>query len=80
MDEWLESGRVGLWRDEIKKYKIRNNARRDKDNPALREAGDDIYLLLGLLETATTERVKSPEEIAHEDSYWDDPLRGTNKC
>lgn len=23
---------------------------------------------------------KSPEEIAHEDSYWDDPLRGTNKC
>lgn len=23
---------------------------------------------------------KTPEEVAHEDSYWDDPLRGTNKC
>lgn len=23
---------------------------------------------------------KSADEIAHEDSYWDDPLRGTNKC
>lgn len=23
---------------------------------------------------------KSVDEIAHEDSYWDDPLRGTNKC
>lgn len=23
---------------------------------------------------------KSPEEIAHEDSYWDDPLRGNRHC
>lgn len=23
---------------------------------------------------------KSAAQIAHEDSYWDDPLRGTNKC
>lgn len=54
MDEWLESGRMALWRAEIKKYKIRNNARRDEDVPVLREAVDDIYLLLGLMETAIT--------------------------
>lgn len=32
-------------------------ARRDADEPALREAVDDIYLLLGLLEAATTDHL-----------------------
>lgn len=54
-------------------YKKRNNTRRDEDRPELREAVDDIYRLLGYIEVQA-------KEIQHQDSYWDDPLRGTNKC
>ena len=54
-------------------YKQRNNKRRDEDKPELREAVDDIYHLLGYIETLE-------REILHQDSYWDDPLRATNKC
>lgn len=40
------------------------------------EAQKSLYEMLDLYR----EENKSSEELAHEDSYFDDPLRGCNKC
>lgn len=42
---------------DFQSYKRRNNARRDEDKPELREAVDDIYRLLGYIETINTRTV-----------------------